>query len=77
MRELWAAIQAARRRQAVERILAGLHARGQMVLAVRVLGAYVRIYVPCAYGVMALSPRTAARHLLAMEDREFQRALAR
>ena len=76
MREWLAAIQAARQRRAVERVLAGLHARGQMILAVRVLDRYVRIYVPSAIGVLMLSPRTAALHLKAIETREFERALA-
>jgi len=76
MRRWLKVIRAARRRRAVERILAGLHARGQMVLAVREQDVYTRIYVPSAYGVMAISPGTAARHLRAIEDREFERALA-
>jgi len=70
------ALKAARQRRAVERVLAGLHARGQMILAVQIDGAYRRIYVPAAYGIMVLSPRTAERHLRAMELREFERALA-
>lgn len=76
MRAWVEAIQKARQRRAVERTLAGLHARGQMILAVQVDGDYRRIYVPGAYGIMVLSPRVAARHLQAMEMREFKRAIA-
>lgn len=75
MRGWWAAVRAARRRRAFEKVLAGLNARGQMVLAVRERDAYVRVYVPSALGIMALSPGTAARHLKAIETREFERAL--
>lgn len=75
MRKWMAEIQAARRRRAVEQVLSGLHTRGQLVLAVSVQGAYERIYVPCAYGVMMLSPGTAAMHLKAITDQEFERAL--
>jgi hypothetical protein len=76
MRAWWAAIQAARKRRAVEQTLKGLHARGQMVLAIREQDAYTRIYVPSAIGILMLRPGTAKRHLMALEAREFERALA-
>jgi hypothetical protein len=69
-------MRAARQRRAMERVIAGLNARGQMILAVDYYGVYGRIWVPCALGMMGLSPRTAARHLRAIETREFERAIA-
>ena len=68
----------ARERRRIERqVLLGLHQRGLMVLAVCEYGRYVRIYIDGVLGPYPLSPRTAALHLRAIEDREFERALAR
>lgn len=68
----------ARTRRRIEReVLLGLHRRGLMVLAVCEYGRYVRIYVDGLLGPYPLSPRTAALHLRAIEEREFERALAR
>lgn len=76
MRAWLQTVRAAKARRATERVIAALHKRKQMILAVDRFGEYVRIYVPCTMGIMFLSPRTAARHLMAIEEREFERALA-